>query len=61
MYANRQRTHLSTFEDRVDIFMRQFEVLARRDLELNQADVVVAGDNTRPVPDASTRSMRVEP
>ena len=27
--------------------MRQLEVLARRHLELNQADVVVAGDNTR--------------
>ena len=48
MHANGQRTHLGAFEDRVDIFMRQLEVLACRHLELNQADVVVAGDNTRP-------------
>ena len=48
MHANGQRTHLGAFQDRVDIFMRQLEVLARRHLKLNQADVVVAGDNTRP-------------
>jgi hypothetical protein len=28
--------------------MRQLEILAGRHLELNQADVVMAGDNTRP-------------
>ena len=43
-----QRTHLGAFQDRVDLFMRQPEVLARRNLELNQANVVVAGNNTRP-------------
>ena len=47
MHANGQRTHLGTFQDGVDIFVRQFEILARRYLELNQADVIVAGDNAR--------------
>jgi hypothetical protein len=28
--------------------MRQFEIVAGRHLELNQADVVMAGDNPRP-------------
>ena len=47
MYANGQRTHLGTFQDGVDIFVCQFEILARRHLELNQADVIMAGDNAR--------------
>ena len=47
MHANRQWTHLGTFQDLVDLFMRQFEILTGGHLKLNQADIIVAGDNTR--------------
>ena len=53
MHANCQWTHLSTFQDLVDLFMRQFEILTGRHLKLNQTDIIVAGDNTR----ASTGSQ----
>ncbi len=48
MHAHRQRTHLGTLQDLVNILMRQLKVLAGRNLKLNQADVVMAGHNTRP-------------
>ena len=47
MHANRQRAQLRAFENLIQLFMRQFEILTSRHLEFNQADVVVTGDNTR--------------
>ena len=47
MHANCQWTHLRAFQDLVDLFMRQFEILAGGHLKLNQADIIMAGDNTR--------------
>ena len=47
MYANRQRAYLRAFQDLVDLFMRQFEILTGGHLKLNQTDIIVAGDNTR--------------
>ena len=47
MHANCQWTHLGTFQDLVDLFMRQFEILTGGHLKLNQTDIIVAGDNTR--------------
>ena len=61
MHANRQWAHLSTFQDLVDLFMRQFEILAGGHLKLNQADIIMLVTIRAPVPEASTRSMRVEP
>ncbi len=50
MHTYRQGTQLGALQDQVDLFMRQLEVLARRDLELNQADVIMAGDDARACP-----------
>lgn len=61
MHANCQRAHLGTLEDKIDFFMRQFEVLARWNLELNQANVIMAGDNTRPGTRSQHAFNAVEP
>ncbi|VTN12943.1 Uncharacterised protein [Raoultella terrigena] len=50
MHANGQRAQLGAFKDKIQLLVRQLEILARGHLELNQAHVVMAGDDPRSGP-----------
>ncbi len=47
MHAGCQRAHLRALQQMVDLFVHRGKIMLRRDLELNQADIIVAGNNTR--------------
>ena len=47
MHPHRQRAQLGTFKDKIQLLVRQLEILTGGHLELNQADIIMAGDNSR--------------
>ncbi|MNP39236.1 hypothetical protein D3C76_1328040 [compost metagenome] len=48
VHPHRQRADVGPLQDQVDLFMRLFEIMSGRDEEFDQADIVMAGDDTRP-------------
>ncbi len=48
VHTHGERAHLGALQDQVDLFMRLFEIMSGRNEEFDQADVVMAGNDTRP-------------
>ena len=48
MDAKRQRTQLRALQQQVDLFVQDGEVMLLWELNLNQAHIIVAGDDARP-------------
>ena len=50
MDPKRQRTQLRALQQQVDLFVQDGEVMMLGQLNLNQAHIIVAGDDARPGP-----------